>query len=464
MFAWARNRPRLAAAVAATAVLLGIGVWARSRTRAKDDSAAPNTATRRFLAGLSPARYTERGTDYSDPAFSPHRLGKPLSELRIGRDYDFARLKRVKQSLAGVDRRVALQALFDQICEGATTHRERFDRVLNFAQRASLHNQYLQPTWPDGGDVLDPLIVLELGEQCCGHVARLVVDLFQARGYRARLVQLGGHVIAEVHYDGGWHYCDADLFGNGEVVTDESGRVPSIAELSRRPFRIDALACNFEPGIGNYLPGSSAYPSYCYFSRRAYGDARPGFIRKTASLKQQKTWRDYGWNYFEIVPDERRRLSDFAPYYAPGAPRIVAVARRRQGSSVVWRVEWDPAQDCDGDLLGYRVFVGSRTRGWNYDTTELPEDCRDYKSSTRGWDPSMYAARFRPPPADVRLVETQSNTVELALPAGGEYFVSVMPFDRHGEQAGRTLYPLSEELRLPRPPAFAARPGSATRR
>ena len=37
-----------------------------------------------------------------------------------------------------------------------------------------------------------------------------------------------------------------------------------------------------------------------------------------------------------------------------------------------------------------------------------------------------------------------TDTFVLASP--GAYFISIMPFDAHGEAAGRTLYPLSEEL------------------
>ena len=61
---------------------------------------------------------------------------------------------------------------------------------------------------PDKSIVKDPLVLLELGEMRCGHVAGLAVDLFDAMGYEGRLVQLSCHVIAEIKYDGRWHYFD----------------------------------------------------------------------------------------------------------------------------------------------------------------------------------------------------------------------------------------------------------------
>ncbi|MCG2808196.1 MAG: hypothetical protein L6413_08045, partial [Coriobacteriia bacterium] len=68
--------------------------------------------------------------------------------------------------------------------------------------------------------------MLELGEQRCGQSARLAVDLFAAAGYRARLVQVGFHVTAEVYYDDDWHLLEVGLFGNGAVPRSEDGSIP----------------------------------------------------------------------------------------------------------------------------------------------------------------------------------------------------------------------------------------------
>ena len=100
--------------------------------------------------------------------------------------------------------------------------------MLQFLQDISIHNQYLLPVYPNGQMVEDPLVLLQLGEMQCGQMASLAVDLFAAAGYQGRLVQLGGHVIAEIYYGQNWHYFDADLFGNGETVFNPDGSIPSV--------------------------------------------------------------------------------------------------------------------------------------------------------------------------------------------------------------------------------------------
>ena len=122
---------------------------------------------------------------------------------------------------------------------GANTPTDRHLAVLRFLHRASFHN-LIQPTTPDGQPVYDPLVLLELGEMRCGRANRVAADLFRANGMPARLVQVAFHVLAEVFYDGSWHYFDADIFGKGESVRRADGRVPSVAEPAAEPGRSTA--------------------------------------------------------------------------------------------------------------------------------------------------------------------------------------------------------------------------------
>src|SRR5439155_1153066 len=82
---------------------------------------------------------------------------------------------------------------------------------------------------------------LDLGEMRCGHVNRVAVDLFQAMGFRGRLVQAACHILAEICYDDAWHYFDGDIFGNGECVVRDDGHIPSMNELAECAERLDAL-------------------------------------------------------------------------------------------------------------------------------------------------------------------------------------------------------------------------------
>lgn len=421
-----------------------------------------------FIRNIDLARYIRVGTDFTNPDYTPEgiarRVGKPFSEIDPVYDYDFAKLKAVEQRLSGVSRSLALQAIFRKITAGARTPTEKHLNVVKFLQQAMYHNPYIQPMYPDGAPVTDPLVLLELGEMRCGQVARLAVDLFAAGGYRGRLVQLGAHTIAEVYYNRGWHYVDVDLFGNGETVRNADGSIPSVAELSQVPQRIDALGAYWEPNYKNDVPlGGSYYPAYFYFSRSLW-DAQeagrgPYVVRKTASYYQQRTSKYYGWERMAMEPYPGRQLYDLQLLSTPGAPSIrqIELAGAADGSLRV-SLAWDASRDRDGDLLGYRVFVSRDSRGWNYDGQSLPEDLMGFKSHSAGWNPAMYAARFTLPRSEVALVDTASTSVELALGGVGDYYVTVMPYDAHGVLAGRQLYPMSEEIVLRNPaPALAIR-------
>ena len=69
-----------------------------------------------------------------------------------------------------------------------------------------------------------------------------------------------------------------------------------------------------------------------------------------------------------------------------------------------------------------------------------------------GWHPGMYDDLFRLPPSDVALLTVPRNRAKVPL-ADAEVFVTIMPFDDHGEKVGRKLYPMSQEVAIARAPA-----------
>ncbi len=66
-----------------------------------------------------------------------------------------------------------------------------------------------------GGEVLDPVKLLNsYGFGLCYHIAPLLESVFRAGGFDdARVWFLTGHTVAEVFYDGGYHYFDSDMMG-----------------------------------------------------------------------------------------------------------------------------------------------------------------------------------------------------------------------------------------------------------
>jgi hypothetical protein len=432
---------RWAGGLAAGLALGGLAVAIGLGPRLGPARAAPSP-TDEYVARLDVRRFERQGTDYTNPAYSPLRLGKPLAELDAVWDYDYPRLEAVARRLAGVDRRAALAAIFDQVTRGCRTTTDRHLAVLKFLHKAGNHAR-IQPTWPDRTGVFDPLILLELAEMRCGQVNRVAVDLFAAAGFTGRLVQVAAHVGAEIRYDGGWHYFDGTFGGNGECVRNADGTIPSVDELSREPDRIDALTAHWEPDYQNGFWASPGwpYPSWNYFSARAYAASgvRPQVSVKTATAEQERASRHYGWEYGRLDDDPDRRLWDLPRRTAPSAPYVTRCEVAGRAVELAWE-----ATGADG----FVVTVGRTPRGWNFDSGGLPDRLAGLKSSARGWRPEDYEARFSLPPADLGWVEVREPRARIELPATGPVYLTVMAYDAHGRAAGRRVFPMSEELRL----------------
>jgi hypothetical protein len=426
---------------------LAVGVAVLVGVSASSPSVDPTTA---FLDRLDIARYERNGTDYTNPAYSPLRLGKPLDALDTTYDYDFGRLEQTEARLAGVNRRRVLKEIFARVREGAASETQAHLRLLKFLHEA-MKNGLLQPMHRDRTAVYDPLVLLELSEARCGQIARVAADLYLAAGHRARLVQAGHHVLAEVYYDSGWHYFDGDIFGNGDTVVLPDGHIPSMAELSRTPHALDALPAYWMPDYQNHLRlNPTPYASYYYFARAAY-TTRAVVYTKRAGDDEAQASRSYGWNTCDEEVDAGRKLwDDLQLFLAPGAPFLEDCRTHGRGASLdvvlSWRPSWRPA----GGQVSYRVFVSRGSRGWGYNGPSLAPRLVALRSHPEGWRPDCYAARYALPPGEVAVVRTHDTSVRLTLENAGNYYISVMAADPHGEEVGRELFPLSEEIKVGR--------------
>lgn len=425
------DRPARLPTLVLTATVLALAGCDRGDDRTDD-----------YIAALDLDEVQRLGSDFTSPRYDPERIGKPAAEIDHVNDYDFERLAEVERRLEGVDRGRVLEHIFEQLTRDAATNTDKHLSVLRFLHRCSLHNPKIQPKAPGGRDVLDPLAYVELNEMRCGAVSRLAVDLFEAGGFDARVVALSGHTTAEVYYDGDWHYVDADnCGGDGLSVRNRDGTIPSWRELSEQPERIDALPFKFElPLHGTPRVNSRPVRSErCFFGE-------PGRHQKYLTKSGPRDDDNYGWGDLEAAPVEWT-LRERPTVYQPGAVRLEDVevdeAARRA------TVRWQAAADEDGDLLGYRVFVSSTPRGWSYSRFAGTSRAKSFWHDTGGWKPEMYSALYRLPPHDLALVETPETSVQLDLPDDRPVFVTVMPFDEYHERAGKTLYHMSNELRIP---------------
>lgn len=428
------------------------GIFSYKYLLSIDKNATQNSAqvvqqTKEYIATFDPRAYELAGTDFFNTRYSPLRLNKPLDSINTTNDYDFEYLKEVSDRVSKVDRRKALKAIFNKVTAGSKTETDKQLAVLKFLHKTAFDNPWMQPMYPNTKAVLDPIVLLELGEMRCGAMARVGVDLYEAAGYKTRLVQAVAHTTAEVFYENDWHLFEAYLHSGGETIM-VNNRIPSVAELSKTPYLIDSIPSRLK--IRASLPpeitrhGSIQYPSYFFFYKQAYLEKKlePYLYYKTATEEQAKSSTLYGWDYYETVVQEERELSDFVIKYEPGPPRFVSVDIHGDIASITWK----ESADKDADLLGYRIFVSTKSRGWNYNHFIGDKAVKKYWHG--GWRPTMYDKLFQEPPKDVGIITTRNTAVEINLPSGETRYVTVMPFDKHGETVGRRLYNMSEELVL----------------
>jgi hypothetical protein len=122
---------------------------------------------------------------------------------------------------------------------GATTPRQRAEAVWRFFLT---DGRFVEPGFwyhiagwayeEPGGEVLDPIkLVNSYGFGLCYQIAPLLEAVWKAGGFEdARVWFLTGHTVAEVFYDGGYHYFDSDMMGYNPVA---GGRVASVRELEQ---------------------------------------------------------------------------------------------------------------------------------------------------------------------------------------------------------------------------------------
>lgn len=215
-------------------------------------------------------------------------------------------------------------------------------RTIRFVQRAVFRDPVAQPLCEDGS-LPDGLTTLACARGRCGHTAQILVDLLRHCGLDARLRQFPRHVVAEVQCGDRWVLADADAFKGGVIPEGASGRLLSMEELQDDPYVLD----RFPPTGWMMRPGSR--PTRGLFGRpvRGYVDA--------------------------LEPDQRGFVSGYYVPRACGYPPSLPEIRQFEAGGGRFVLSWTAARVREGRVLGYRVRVGTRSRGWTYDDVFLAE-------------------------------------------------------------------------------------------
>ena len=184
------------------------------------------------------------------------------------------------------------------------------------------------------GEVLDPVKLLNsYGFGLCYHIAPLLAAVWEAGGFEdARVWFLTGHTVAEVFYDGAYHYFDSDMMGynplgdgplkqrpvasvhqielDGKIITGKLAG-PKRADVANvdypwypadvRENAIDDLAALFTSTQDNWLYAFRRYPSghHMDFSLRP-GERMIRFYRPEAGDAYYLPYRFDGHSYREF--------------------------------------------------------------------------------------------------------------------------------------------------------------------
>jgi hypothetical protein len=401
-------------------------------------AAASNSATTSYLAALNLDQLLAHSASYEAPRFS----GDPTTYV-----------DQLRETLRGVDRVAVLHAVFERLTAGLQSETEKEHAVLGFVQELSVHD-FSSPFMSI--PIFDPLILFQIGAMDCQRASRMIVDLYASAGYQGRVVDFYGHAVAEISYDGGWHYADADMFGGGDIVSFADGHIPSVAELSRQYQLLDRLPVYLENVVqATYgftgKNGSAAtwtYPSAAYFSAQ-YFAGNPGYpvylTRKAFPATATDPSLDFGWTDPSQLEGTRATdivLSDISSRVSPNAPSIEAA------STTAGTIRISVATDPAATVSGYRVFVSSTSRGWDYGEFLGSTAAKSDWANPSGWTAGMYSRLFQIPPSEVSRIDSNSPDITVSGLRPGTYFVSIMPRDSYGDSVGRELYPSSNELKV----------------
>jgi hypothetical protein len=388
-----------------------------------------------YIQTFDPLQFELHGEDYCSADYSSSM------------ESQYKRAKEVRLLLANIDRPRALLAIFNRITAGAKTNTEKQLKILEFIQKASYHTDSIA-SYSLGDWVYDPLVLLELGDMYCTQGAILAIDLFGAAGYPGRLVQLAHHQIAEIYYDGDWHYLDTDLFGNGETLMD-NGNIPSVAEMSRADYqKLDGLPAFQETNVmdcAGPIDSGDEYPAYYYFSSQAYLTDVP----QTYFVGLDNAYDfEHGWKAVDkIAPNDKVTEYDFTEQHTPTKPIINSVSVDPNRATL--RLSFT-ATDPDGDLAGYQIFISDHSRGWDYNQFYGDDSAKVYWADPGGWKPAMYGFLFELPPSNMVFLELKADKqyVDIQVKHGITYYITVMPFDSYGLSVQRELFPVSNELKV----------------
>jgi hypothetical protein len=133
----------------------------------------------------------------------------------------------------------SVEAIIASVIKPGMTQEQKALAVYDFLRNSVYHwaapREGARPDDHEYGAVYDPVKLINVyGYGYCFQSRGALEALWQAAGLEARSAGIGGHSIAEVFYDGGYHFLDADQ--HGYCLLADGKTIASIDQICRDPI------------------------------------------------------------------------------------------------------------------------------------------------------------------------------------------------------------------------------------
>lgn len=159
----------------------------------------------------------------------------------IQKESSFLEQMRVFKLATRLDRFGQLQYIFSRF-NHLSNPDEKATQILFFLQKHFIHSFSGQPLMINKISIFCPITVFLLRNVRCGNSARFVVDLFLSCGWKARIIQFGIHICAEVFWNKKWHLFDVDIFDYGHFPKNDQNDWASLEEVIQKPELLDQVS------------------------------------------------------------------------------------------------------------------------------------------------------------------------------------------------------------------------------
>jgi hypothetical protein len=182
----------------------------------------------------------------------------------------------------------SLQSIVKSIINDKMSNTEKAEAVWRFVLASTFHYKSPEEGLPENGlrfemnTLEDPLKLLNsYGYLYCFANVSLMTKLWEEAGFDStRVWGIGGHLISEVYYDGGWHHFDGDQSVSGYFIKKDGKTVASVSEIQDDP---DYYIIN---------PQFKSNPQMPYNDKYVYGHESRETLAKFYGTKEDNYIRD----------------------------------------------------------------------------------------------------------------------------------------------------------------------------